>query len=251
MGNGIAGSSAAARTITFFDGMLYVGGSFETADGAPSQGIVRWDGSSWSAVGPGVHGSVFDLVEFEGNLIVGGLFDGVGPVATNNLAKWNEAVGFRRDRRNDLVYDLHVQDGILAAGGQFTHAGDRWVNSVAVWDGQSWGPLGPDGYGLGRSEAAGFAFLRQADRLLVGEPSSRLRDSGSRALPRGPAPAGNRWVMESARETTSRSRTSSLSRATSSPWVSSTKPTGVPPTRSLAGTAVNGALWAQGFRDEG
>src|SRR5207253_1276809 len=42
-------------------GDIIVGGQFTTADGQGIQNIARWDGSSWSALGLGINGTVLSL----------------------------------------------------------------------------------------------------------------------------------------------------------------------------------------------
>jgi len=82
---------------------LFVGGSFVQAAGLPARGIVRWDGTTWSALGSGVGtgGSVRSLAVFD---------PGLGRV--------------------------------LVAGGRFTTVGGVSAGNVATWDGASWAPLG-------------------------------------------------------------------------------------------------------------
>ncbi|MFM9995966.1 MAG: hypothetical protein ACKVU4_09205 [Phycisphaerales bacterium] len=90
---------------------LFVGGRFTHAgDGVPAEGLARWDGSEWSAVGGG-------LTPFTGQFADVGameIFDDDGP-------------GPRREA--------------LYVGGNFASAGGAFVNRVGRWDGASWEPL--------------------------------------------------------------------------------------------------------------
>ena len=73
---------------------LYAGGSFTIAGGVAAQGVARWEGSSWSAVGNGngVSGTGYTaLVDQNMDLIAGGDFDTVGGVVANGIAKWNDS----------------------------------------------------------------------------------------------------------------------------------------------------------------
>ncbi len=73
-------------------GELHAAGYFTMADGQPANGIARWDGSSWHAMGDGHNGSAYATVEFgpaaAPALVVGGLFTLAGGAATDNLARW-------------------------------------------------------------------------------------------------------------------------------------------------------------------
>ncbi len=71
-------------------GNLYAGGNFTTAGGVTVNYIAKWDGTSWSALGSGMNGTVYALaVDASGNLYAGGGFTTAGGVAANNIAKWN------------------------------------------------------------------------------------------------------------------------------------------------------------------
>ena len=68
---------------------LYAGGQFETAGGTPANGIAKWNGSSWSALGSGMNGWVYALAVSGSDLYVGGDFTTAGGSAANYIAKWN------------------------------------------------------------------------------------------------------------------------------------------------------------------
>jgi len=135
---------------------LCVGGSFTYATNAgPSpvrvNGIAKWNGSSWSALGSGLGGSypfVRALAVSGSDLYVGGYFTTAGGSAANCIAKWDgttwSALGTGLDAQ---VYALAVSGSDLYVGGQFhyaTNAGPSTVqvNGIAKWDGSNWSPLG-------------------------------------------------------------------------------------------------------------
>ncbi|MFI4917485.1 MAG: GC-type dockerin domain-anchored protein [Phycisphaerales bacterium JB060] len=74
---------------------LYVGGSFNSADGLPARNIARWDGRAWEALGEGADGLVAALaVHDDGTgpaLYVGGNFHSVGDISVSKLARWDAA----------------------------------------------------------------------------------------------------------------------------------------------------------------
>jgi hypothetical protein len=96
---------------------LYAGGLFTSAGGVASNGIAKWDGSRWSALGSGVSGGTYPQVR--------------------SLAVYDDGNGPR-----------------LFAGGYFTVAGGVAVNRIAKWDGSSWSPLGS---GVGGQLSGGVA----------------------------------------------------------------------------------------------
>ena len=193
VGVGVAGtlypSSDSARVLAlevFDDGSgpaLYVGGEFQSAGGTTAHGLAKWDGSTWSQVGEGVHsapgtnwgaGVVYALRTFDDGsgpaLYVGGDFlcVAVGGVdcasGTQGLARWDgsewSVVGGSFGASGGVVdpgvLALEVVDfgqgPALVAGGRFTSVGGVPVRNVAYWDGQAWSAFGP-GLGGGQFDA--------------------------------------------------------------------------------------------------
>jgi hypothetical protein len=75
---------------------LAVSGSFSHAGGAPMAGLVRWDGSSWSAIAaPSINGSASAMVVFDDDsagprppaLYMGGVFTTAGGLQSPRLAR--------------------------------------------------------------------------------------------------------------------------------------------------------------------
>ena len=122
---------------------LYAGGYFFTVGGSPGNYIAKWDGSSWSALGSGMNGTVRALAVSGGDLYAGGQFTTAGGIAANYIAKWNgsswSALGSGID---GWVYALAVSGSDVYAGGEFTTAGGVPANNIAKWNGSSWTPLG-------------------------------------------------------------------------------------------------------------
>jgi hypothetical protein len=121
--------------------------------GIPANGIARWNGSSWSALGSGMSGGapltvVYALTVYGGNLIAGGNFTQAGGISANYIAKWNGSswsplgTGMSHTLMIPAVYALTVYNGNLIAGGYFTHAGGNPASNIALWNGSTWSPLG-------------------------------------------------------------------------------------------------------------
>ncbi len=171
-GNGLIGSGGTApgfgrALASFGEGpqrALYVGGTFERAGAVITNGIARWNGTSWSAPGsgPGVPlGStvyalaVFDEVEGE-RLLAGGDFSSINGVSASAIARWDGSqwseVGGGFTGSPAVVWSLAtINDGAgtrLYAGASYKQAGGQDGSVVAVWDGAQWRPLPWAGYGL-------------------------------------------------------------------------------------------------------
>jgi hypothetical protein len=144
------GTNFPVHALLSWGGYLYVGGRFTAVDGTAlqAQGIARWTGNGWQAIanpGAGGHGKVNVMTVFQGKLIVGGDFTGIGGSSANNLAAydpntntWSSVGG----GVNGEVQALYVYDGELLVGGNFTRVGlapnDQPIAFFARWDGTSW-----------------------------------------------------------------------------------------------------------------
>lgn len=156
---------------------LYIGGGMSVHDGNPSTGIVRWDGTSFSAVGSGLinNGIIYAMTVHAGQLYVAGAFDSAGGVAANNIAKWNgtswSAVG---TGINGTVKALASYGGNLYAGGTFTSPS----SNITKWNGSAWTSVasglngdvaalcthGSDLYATGYFTASGGTSLKKIGR---------------------------------------------------------------------------------------
>lgn len=129
---------------------LYVGGYFTKAGGVAATNIAKWDGRSWSALGPGIAQydpmylcEVAALAVSGTNLYVGGYFTRAGGVSVTNIAKWDGQVWSALGSGLDgFVYALAPSGPDLYAGGDFITADGMTVNCVAKWNGNSWSALG-------------------------------------------------------------------------------------------------------------
>ncbi len=97
LGAGVTGTTMMYKVATLASvaGELYVGGDFDTAGGALAAGLAVWNGATWREYEGGVQREggyvvVHDLQIHEGDLYIGGNFDGVGGrgEASANLARW-------------------------------------------------------------------------------------------------------------------------------------------------------------------
>src|SRR5262245_33492972 len=129
-------------------GNLYIGGAFTSVGDVAATNIAKWNGSSWSALGSGVNGSVYALVVSGSNLYVGGDFTQAGASAANGINKWEGGSWSARGSgmgggSYPAVYALAVSGNDVYAGGDFSTAGGVDIGyGIAKWNGSSWSALG-------------------------------------------------------------------------------------------------------------
>ncbi|MBL8751917.1 MAG: hypothetical protein JNK15_01345 [Planctomycetes bacterium] len=127
------------------NGDLVVGGNFAGVSGTAAANIARWNGTSWSALGTGINGSVRDLAVLpNGDLIATGSFTNAGGVAAASIARWNgtswSALGTGLGVFGGSALCV-LANGDLVVGGSFLTAGGVACNRIARWNG-AWSALG-------------------------------------------------------------------------------------------------------------
>ncbi|MCW5551522.1 MAG: hypothetical protein KIS67_05070 [Verrucomicrobiae bacterium] len=111
---------------------VVAGGRFTSVDGVSANGVARWDGSSWSALGSGFgwgfYRNIYAVAMAGTNVFVAGDFTTADGIAARYIARWNESgwsapgftpklgefrpAGFRR-----LGSDLYALGAITTATG--------------------------------------------------------------------------------------------------------------------------------------
>ena len=157
LGEGLNGSVYALAI--FDDGTgpaLYAGGTFSRAGDIPdANGVARWDGREWSALGSGLHNddpthvhNAAALVVFDDgsgpDLYVGGHFTEAGGVPAVNVARWDghewSAVGEGLEGTPGIRALAVYDDGT----GPALYAGGFTTRGLARWDGESWETVDSD-----------------------------------------------------------------------------------------------------------
>jgi hypothetical protein len=150
---------------------IYAGGTFNTAGGAAARGIARWDGEAWQALGSGLSGTVYSIIEHQQRITAGGTFTSSGGTTVRGIARWDgsswSAIG--GGLTSGTVYTADVDpDGRLFIAGNFTSLRGPSprlpLNSAARWNGYEWSPLG---MGLGGTVRA-HARLPDGDLVVAG-----------------------------------------------------------------------------------
>ncbi|HEY0976729.1 MAG TPA: T9SS type A sorting domain-containing protein [Flavobacteriales bacterium] len=121
------------------NGQLLVAGDFNYAGSVASQQVAIWDGSTFTTLGDGVDGDITCAIEFDGDIILGGNFNGFNDLATWDGDSWNYSTAF--PGKTSYVYALHAHGGVLHAAGMSSgFAGPMYgVNRL---NGNYWQPVG-------------------------------------------------------------------------------------------------------------
>ncbi len=148
---------------------LYVGGVFDEAPGGvPAKNIAKWDGTVWSALGPGLGNALLwppdevrTLERFDDDsgplLYAGGSFNNSGTTQVRNIARWDGSSWSRLgnglesvdepDGRRGGAEVMEVYNGELWVGGQFEQPASepskicrdvKPPRNLATWNGSRW-----------------------------------------------------------------------------------------------------------------
>jgi hypothetical protein len=135
---------------------LYVASSFSVSSGMGSQavsGVSKWNGTTWTPLAgnaqstKGYTQAIQTMAVVGSSLYVGGLFDLIGGVAANNIARWdgtswNTLGTGTTNGTSYAVCALAVMGSDMYVGGSFTTAGGLSANNLARWDGTAWNTVG-------------------------------------------------------------------------------------------------------------
>ncbi|MBX3733969.1 MAG: hypothetical protein KF791_15445 [Verrucomicrobiae bacterium] len=171
----------------------YVGGSFNRigavlagAGSLAANGIARWDGRVWHALGSGLEnflnplfdGTVHAIAVDGTDVYVGGTFTTAGGEPASRIARWDGTRWWPLGPGlNGAVQSITIHGGQVYVGGSFSAAGDVPLLGIGRWDGAGWSPIGS---GLaanfriraiavhdGRIYAGGNFFVIQAGGTLI------------------------------------------------------------------------------------
>ncbi len=153
LGTGMVGTAGLTfvNALAVLNDQLYAAGEFVSAGGVTANGIARWDGDSWHALGTGLTGasSIASLAVFNNALFAGGSFYSISGTKVSNFARWNGSQwsnpGLGLQNAADWII---VHENEILAGGEFTTAGGlvscyfaRWTDTNIPWVSQHPQPL--------------------------------------------------------------------------------------------------------------
>ncbi len=149
LGSGIGGAlQGYARSLTRMQSGDIVVAGFESASSSnPGFIVQRWNGTSWSEIGPRAYPAVHTVTTLpSGEVFVGGEFATIGTERFSRMAKWygswSGMVGPGPVTDGPVRALARLPNGDIVAGGLFTTIGGVAANRVARWDGASWSPMG-------------------------------------------------------------------------------------------------------------
>lgn len=147
------GNPADVRTMCMFDDglgggpALFVGGHFELAGGVVANGLARWDGSSWTALLPGLQSVVEDLIVFDDGAGAGPALYVVGaltltPSSFTGVARWNGTT-LQPLLHHSLSSARCAQIYTPPGGGvPQLYVGLDGFPGILSWDGSTWNSVG-------------------------------------------------------------------------------------------------------------
>jgi hypothetical protein len=116
--------------------LLYVGGSFLSADGLTANGIATWNGAIWDTLGTGIGGGaspVVSICSYNGELYA-------STYSSQSFYKW-DGISWQVIQCNGPVLQLYLHNTDLYAVGWFDTIGGVPASKVAKYDGSTWSAI--------------------------------------------------------------------------------------------------------------
>ena len=144
---GCSGLSVVSSEALFFAGDLYVSGVTWSSDGGDLGGVGRWTDGHWESLAGGMDYDCWDtnmgaLYEYDGRLLVGGVFEQASGMAMGNLGAWDSAGNWYTGGPTHRVRAMVEHGGDIYVAGDFFAAFETEANHVVRWDGENWHALG-------------------------------------------------------------------------------------------------------------
>ncbi|MCC6361812.1 MAG: hypothetical protein IT450_24010 [Phycisphaerales bacterium] len=135
----------------------------------------RWDGADWLPVGPRLSTVVQTVIEFDGDLVVGGALSRAGSHNVVGVARWNGAEWLPMPGLTTptTVSASIVHDGELYIGGLISFAGSSPPDyPVARWNGATWERVGSEIRGVATAFSVFDGSLIAGGTFYVGQGSA-------------------------------------------------------------------------------
>ena len=189
------------HALKVINGKMYIARYEESID---SNWVYVYDGNSMEKVGAGIYlttasgfsqlPNIYDIVEYDGNLIACGEFDRVGDEEIQGIMQWDGSgwapLGDGLDGNIQgtaqvmFPHQMLVYNSELYVAGNFRYAGGVEVNGIAKWDGTTWTNIGA---GFNNTVYSMIVFN---DELIVG---GSFTESDGNTLNRIAKWNGNSW----------------------------------------------------------
>ena len=120
-------------------GEIHVAGQFTNIGGVAANGIAKWNGTAWSALGTGIAGpagfgnGAYALAVHGSDLIVAGRITAAGGNVVTNVTKWNGTTWSAMGAGDDYIEALAVFGGEVHYG---------YGGGVKKWNGSAWTSVG-------------------------------------------------------------------------------------------------------------
>ncbi len=130
--------------------VLYVGGYLWFSNNLDSGYVLRFRNNKWDTMPNlfnGLNGIVRSIVQYHGEIYVGGTFDKVDSILTGSIAKWDgnswskvgNGLWASASNKYGNIWKLRVYNDTLYAVGIFDSSGGvTGINSLAKWNGIKW-----------------------------------------------------------------------------------------------------------------
>jgi hypothetical protein len=174
LGSGLSGPVAA---LTVHQGSLYAISNSRPGVTPQTSGLFRWDGPTWTQIGPPFAGHGNALTSDGTRLYLGGNFAAAGGVTLNNIAAWADtSVAFSslQGGTNGPVHAIAIGGAgapLAIVGGSFTALGSvppQTAANLGIWDTRRWSTVGTGSGGVTGAASSVRALLSLATELYVG-----------------------------------------------------------------------------------
>lgn len=127
-------------------GNIYFAGEFNSIQGMPANGIAKWNGTSWTALGSGINGDIFAIAVSGNDVYVGGSFNvAVSDGMARNVAKWDGTTWTRMGNGlgggTHIVRSIAVYGGEVYIGGNFNIPDGSPATGIVKWNGTEYSAL--------------------------------------------------------------------------------------------------------------
>ncbi|MBV6501848.1 MAG: hypothetical protein CJBNEKGG_04378 [Prosthecobacter sp.] len=127
-------------------GAVFVSGDLTVTDGVKTQGLARWNGSTWSSIfedlDGGLNGDGYSIVELNGKIYVSGSFTTAGKIAASHVACYDKTTNTWSALPGSQGGSLVAHDGELYACYWVDQPLPPYPLTVAKWSGSAWVTIG-------------------------------------------------------------------------------------------------------------